>query len=200
MCGKRKFIELKRIDETLNKDDMPNEELLERVTDCLEYHSKRNKLDKKTQITRTFVTNILEVNSKALKQLQEGKECIVDSLEDKTIVNRASEAINLRFIKPSKEFYNRLMSLWLKFDTKQISNISSQDYLDVVKNTLGETWDSNLTKPTENFFNTVKYEWIKIRTYSGSDDSISLPLFFDRVKCSLLKLWNTEVIAKSTNV
>lgn len=43
----------------------------------------------------------------------------------------------MRFIKPSKKFYNLLMSVWMGFDPKTISSLDYQIYLDSVKDRIG---------------------------------------------------------------
>ena len=46
---------------------------------------------------------------------------------------KEAESFNLRFIKPSKYFYNSLMALWLRFDHRRVSSLTFEEFVAYLK-------------------------------------------------------------------
>ena len=64
------------------------------------------------QITRNFVTNMVEVNYNRLLQLES---------QISTKANELKNEIKIRFIQPAQDFYNRLMEIWIIFKTNSLN-------------------------------------------------------------------------------
>ncbi len=74
--------------------------LVEKAKDCVEFISSRTPIEK-TEVTSLFATNLVELSEGALQKIA--------NLEN-------DKHYNMRFVKPSKKFYNLLMSVWMGFD------------------------------------------------------------------------------------
>lgn len=84
-----------------------NKQVLLKAQDCIDYMQKKGKMSEK--VTRGFVTNVVELSNAMVDRLK-GSNLLTDEKDD--------SSMNLMFVKPSKDFYNRLMGIWLKFDHK----------------------------------------------------------------------------------
>ena len=65
-----------------------------------------------------FVTNVIEITKDALQTLQRQEVIGVDAQAQDSKLGGSSDQtleMNLRFIKPSHNFYNHVMSQWFKF-------------------------------------------------------------------------------------
>ena len=97
------------------------------------------------------------------------------------------EAMNVRVIKPYKQFYNELMTICLKYGVFDLRMVSSSDFLDAAKSVLGKQWKDRLEVPAERFFQICVQEELKCTSKKLED-------FFERVKCRMLEEWNKEVV------
>jgi hypothetical protein len=154
-----------------------------------------------SKVTRNFVTNMIELSDSALKRIAASCKDIDDS----------SENINMRFIKPSKKFYNILMSVWIKLDTSSIFNLTEEEFTDHVKQALENeviTWSDAFLEPTKTFYNVAKEEFMNMYQSQKDDASdlevepnnfiFSVTRFFTSMKSSLYEMWNSEIVNKST--
>lgn len=102
--SKNTVIEIKKVNRKTER--MLNQNIIEFALHYINTIVKTTNKD--WQITRNFVTNMVEVNYNRLAQLES------------KISNKASDIkneIKIRFIQPAQEFYNQLMEIWIIFKT-----------------------------------------------------------------------------------
>jgi hypothetical protein len=173
--------------------------LMNKASDWVDYISDQMPVESK--VTRNFVTNMIELSDSALKRIAASCKDIDDS----------GENINMRFIKPSKKFYNILMSVWIKLDTTSIFNLTEDEFIYHVKQALENevvTWSDAFLEPTKTFYNVAKEEFMSMYQSQRDDASdlevepnnfiFSVTRFFTSMKSSLYEMWNSEIVNKST--
>ena len=173
--------------------------LMNKASDCVDFISERMPIQSK--VTRNFVTNMIELSDSAMKK-------IAASCKE---MDESSENVNLRFIKPSKKFYNVLMSVWIKLDTTSIFSLTEEEFIAHVKQALEKeniTWSETFLEPTKTFFNVAKEEFMNLYQSQKDDASdldvepnnfiFSVSRFFILIKSSLYEMWNSEIVNKST--
>lgn len=154
-----------------------------------------------SKTTRSFVTNMIELSDGAMKK-------IAASCKE---IDESNDNVNMRFIKPSKKFYNILMSVWIKMDTTSIFNLTEEQFITHVKQALEKediTWSDTFLEPTRTFFNVAKEEFMNLYQSQKDDASdlevepnnfiFSVSRFFISMKSTLYKMWNSEIVDKST--
>jgi hypothetical protein len=60
----------------------------------------------------------------------------LDEKEQQSLIEEKKgpeEDWNLRFIKPSKDFYNKLMALWLRFDKSRLKRVTFDEFVMYVR-------------------------------------------------------------------
>lgn len=192
----------KRTLKCLRKTDQSvtiSKNLMNKASDCVDYISERMPMESK--VTRNFVTNMIELSDSAMKRIAASCKGI-----DETDSN-----INMRFIKPSKKFYNLLMSVWVKMDSTSIIHLTESNFIEMVKQALekeGLTWSDAYLEPTKTFFNIAKEEFMNQYKSQKEDDNLdieptnivfSMSRFFTSIKSTLLEMWNSEIVSKSAN-
>ena len=153
-----------------------------------------------SKVTRNFVTNMIELSDSALKRIATSCKGIDDS----------GDNINMRFIKPSKKFYNLLMSVWIKMDTSSIFHLTEEEFIENVKQALEKEdikWSEAFVEPTKTFYNIAKEEFMNLYKSQKDDASdlevepqnfvFSVSRFFTSIKSNLLNMWNSEIVSKS---
>jgi len=140
------------------------------------------------QISRNFVTNMVEVNYNKLVQLEN---------QFSTKTQGLSNDVKIRFIQPAQDFYNSLMETWIIFKVHSTDReVLFTEYLEKVKGSLGNLWNERFVAPTQNFFMTLYYEWNRLK--QAENDSEEKILFFTKkVKESMLKIWEESVVKKA---
>ena len=76
-------------------------------------------------VTGKFVTVMLEVTSDFIDKLEKQEQTIIQSqvnLATKS-TGESPENLNIKFLKPSPHFYNKIMSLWFKFNHLKTNEI-----------------------------------------------------------------------------
>ena len=93
----------KRLRYEVSPDQQPDvsRDLVDLARGAVEFISEKTPLDR-TKVTNNFVTNLVELSDGALNKLKD-----TESPNDPG----ESQRFNMRFIKPSKKFYNALMSV-----------------------------------------------------------------------------------------
>ena len=173
--------------------------LMNKASDCVDFISERMPAGE-SKVTNSFVTNMIELSDSAIKRISA-------SCKD---IDETSENINMRFIKPSKKFYNLLMSVWIKLDSSSIFNLTEQMFVDLVKQALQKEeipWNDSFQKPTETFFKIAKEEFLSMyKTQKEESEDIevepstfifSMSRFLTSIKTTLLQMWNSEIVNKS---
>ncbi|CAI2362310.1 unnamed protein product [Moneuplotes crassus] len=173
--------------------------LVDKASDCVDFISERMPVESK--VTRNFVTNMIELSDSALKRISDSCEGI-DSSE--------SNNLNMRFIKPSKKFYNLLMSVWIKMDTTSIFEMTEDQFIENVKQALekeGIEWSDAYLEPTNTFYNVAREEFMSLyqsQKDEASDQGVepsnfifSVTRFFASIKSTLLEMWHSEIVQKS---
>jgi hypothetical protein len=107
-------------------------DLLSTATDCIELISKRRRINE--SVTNQFMTNIIDINKQDLTTLtvKQEEEKMTD-LEGGQPSTSEDKDLNLRFIKPSKYFYNSLMGVWLKFDKQRLNTLTFEEFVSYLK-------------------------------------------------------------------
>jgi hypothetical protein len=77
-------------------------------------------------VTGCFVTVILELSSDFISKLEKEEQAIIQK-QVQLATSSSGEIpsnLNIKFIKPSPHFYNKIMSLWFKFN--HLSTLSGE--------------------------------------------------------------------------
>ena len=87
--------------------------------------------------------------------------------------------MSLRFIKPSKRFYSRLMNLWFKYIIDINSTTRDQwieSYTALIKRDFEKMgdWDETFSKPIAAFVTMVVTEYANVLDQSQEDDMLSV--------------------------
>jgi hypothetical protein len=173
--------------------------LMNKASDCVDFISENAQVEPK--VTRNFVTNWIELSDSALKRIAASCKGIDDT----------NENVHMRFIKPSKKFYNILMSVWIKMDSNSIFNLTETAFTDHVKQALEKeniAWSDAYLEPTKTFFNVAKEEYMNLYKSQKDEEEdidgesntfvLSMSRFFTSIKSTLLEMWNSEIVSKST--
>jgi hypothetical protein len=178
------YIEIKKVNKKTEK--LLNQNLIEFASHYVNTFVKTTNKD--WQITRTFVTNMVEINYNKLIHLE-------NKISSKA--NELKNEIKIRFIQPAQEFYNHLMEIWIIFKTNSLNKeILFTEYLEKVKCKLGGLWNEKLVTPTQNFFMTLYFEWNHIKQ-SELDSEEKILLFIKKVKENMLKVWEENIVKKA---
>ena len=155
--------------------------LMDKAKTCIDYISSNKK--EKVEVADGFATNLIELSEGAVQKLAGEK---------------VEDGYNLRFIKPSKKFYNLLMSVWMQLDANKIGEVSFSDYLDKVKERYGHRWRDSFIQPVEKFYQIASQEFQSLWD-RGQDDEPHLQnctMFFANVKAKLLDNWNESIVCR----
>lgn len=192
---KRKTMKsLKKSHKNINID----KNLVNKASDCVDFISERMPVESK--VTRNFVTNMIELSDSALKRIAASCKGIDESENN----------INMRFIKPSKKFYNLLMSVWIKMDTTSIFDLTEETFTENVKQALEKEnipWSDAYLEPTKTFYNVAHEEFMNLYQSQKDETSdhevepgnfiFSVSRFFTSIKTTLLEMWHSEIVNKS---
>jgi hypothetical protein len=90
-----------------------NEKMLRKASATVDLISQKVKSKNMIQesISATFVTNVIELTNDALEKISLNEQAL---LIDEDNLGQTFN-MNLRFIKPSHNFYNEVMSNWFKY-------------------------------------------------------------------------------------
>ena len=135
------------------------------VTQKIEFKNLMNQ-----SVTGSFVTVILELTPDFITKLEKQEQQIIqEQVQIATSTTGESfENLNIKFIKPSPHFYNKIMSLWFKFNHLQTlsatygsDNCLQNMLLPQIKALFFDfcvkqfrqvgSWNDQLHKPLENF-------------------------------------------------
>lgn len=178
------FVEIKKINKKLEKS--LNQNMIEFAAHYVNNIVKTSNAD--WQISRNFVTNMVEVNYNKLLELENKLSHKAEDMKNN---------IKIRFIQPAQEFYNRLMEVWIIFKTNSLNKeILFTEYLDKVKASLGNLWNEKFMTPTQNFFMTLYYEWNHLKQNDG-DAEEKILTFIKKVKESMFKVWEENIVKKA---
>lgn len=116
----------------------------------------------------------------------------------------------MRFITPSKQFYNILMSVWIKLDPTSIFNLTENAFIENAKLALSNEkliWSDSFIEPTKAFFKIAKEEFMNLYKiqkdeaeefdHQSSGFVLSMSRFFTSIKSTLLEMWNSEIVSRS---
>jgi hypothetical protein len=90
-----------------------NEKMLRKASATVDLISQKVKSKNMMQesVSATFVTNVIELTNDALEKISSNEQAL---LIDEDNLGQTYN-MNLRFIKPSHNFYNEVMSNWFKY-------------------------------------------------------------------------------------
>jgi len=178
------IVEIKKVNKKLEK--LLNQNMIEFAAHYVNNITKSSNAD--WQISRNFVTNMVEVNYNKLLELE-------NKLSHKA--TEVKDNIKIRFIQPAQEFYNRLMEVWIIFKTHSFNKeVLFTEYLEKVKGSLGGLWNDRFLTPTQNFFMTLYYEWNHLKQ-GEQDTEEKVLLFIKKVKENMLKIWEENIVKKA---
>lgn len=190
MLGKRSsvqantVVEIKKINKKLEK--MLNQHTIEFAAYYVNNMVKTSNHD--WQVSRNFVTNMVEVNYNKLLQLE-------NQISNKS--HEIGNDVRIRFIQPAQDFYNCLIEIWIIFKTQALDReILFPEYLDKVKTNLGNLWNERFMAAVQNFFMTLYYEWSHLKQIDV-DTEQKILLFTKKVKESMLKVWEESIVKKA---
>jgi len=175
-------IEIKKINKKSEK--LINHHMIEFAAHYVNTVTKTSSSD--WQVSRSFVTNMVEVNYNRLLQMEK--------MHNKT--NELKNEVKIRFIQPAQEFYNNLMEVWIILKTRSLSReVLFHEYLEKVKESFGNIWHERFATPTHNFFMTLYFEWHHLKQIE-TDSEEKILLFTKKVKENMLKSWEENVVKK----
>ena len=102
------------------------------------------------------------------------------------------EDINIRVIKPFKQFYNELVSTAFKYGIYSLHTVNPSDFVDAVAHALKGAWKPSLKVPTETF-----YELCKTEAADAKNREVSHLL--ESLKYGMQEIWHAEIIQKSND-
>ena len=119
----------------------------------------------KQTVTASFVTVLLELTHDFIDKLEKQEQQLIQQQVQlaMTSAGNTPENLNIKFIKPSPHFYNKIMSLWFKFNhlySNDDNNIAQMlqpqlraHFLDFCIKQFRQvgSWDEQLIKPLDNF-------------------------------------------------
>jgi hypothetical protein len=177
-------VEIKKVNKKTEKLLNPN--MIEFAAHYVNTMTKTTSLD--WQISRTFVTNMVEVNYNKLVQFENRLNTKADELKNN---------VKIRFIQPAQEFYNSLMEAWIIFKTMSLNKeVLFTEYLDKVKIILGAVWNEKFLIATHNFFMTLYYEWNHLKRIEV-DTEEKILLFIKKVKENMMKIWEDNIVKRA---
>jgi len=177
-------VEIKRVNKKIEKLLNPN--MIEFAAHYVNTMTKTTSLD--WQISRSFVTNMVEVNYNKLVQFENRLSTKADELKNN---------VKIRFIQPAQEFYNSLMEVWIIFKTMSLNKeVLFTEYLDKVKVILGNVWNEKFLIATHNFFMTLYYEWNHLKRIEV-DTEEKILLFIKKVKENMMKVWEDNIVKRA---
>ena len=80
-------------------------------------------------VTGNFVTVILELSSDFISKLEKEEQAIIQK-QVQLATSSSGEIpsnLNIKFIKPSPHFYNKIISLWFKFN--HLSTLTGSEHM-----------------------------------------------------------------------
>lgn len=88
-----------------------NEKMLRKASATVDLISQKIKSKNMIQetVSASFVTNVIELTKEALEKIAQNDKTLSQEEQNQTY------DMNLRFIKPSHNFYNEVMSNWFKY-------------------------------------------------------------------------------------
>lgn len=91
-----------------------NEKLLRKASATVDLISQKAKQKQMIQetVTACFVTNVIELTKDALDKIAPNQQIATMANDDQQV---SSWGMNLRFIKPSHNFYSEIMCNWFKY-------------------------------------------------------------------------------------
>ncbi|CDW86377.1 UNKNOWN [Stylonychia lemnae] len=194
-----------------------NEKMLRKASATVDLISQKVKSKNMIQesVSATFVTNVIELTNDALEKISQNEKAL--------LINEAdldqTYNVNLRFIKPSHNFYNEVMSNWFKYlyiieeQRENLPQNQQWNASELVKGFIGfsiqlmknsGSWQEQVIRPLEYYAHIIIKEFCLLKNHSsesqedGSTSNISMCSFFDNVKSNLLKRWEKDIIQKSS--
>jgi hypothetical protein len=145
---------------------------------------------------------MIELTSDAVQAISKQDSSLLSEEE------REANNFNLRFIKPSRTFYNQVMSSWFKFinlleeqDNQNAPTVSQslQEFKEFAKSQLikRDLWYEELDKPLSKYGYIIVQEYFNLKSQS-EEDTVSMCSFFDNVKKALLNRWEKDIVQKSS--
>ena len=123
-----------------------------------------------------FVIELYEIKEKELKNIQRWSS-----------IKILHENVNIRIIKPDRQFYNTLIQIGLKFGLGYLSHVDIKDYISAVQHQIGKRWSLGLVKPIEFFFDTCRNLESELKEHGVMS-------FFKALKAYLMKAWNIWIV------
>lgn len=176
IAGKRGTTEIVKVEESTEL--LPNS-VVKGILKYLDYEM-RSLAGSQFVVANHFAIQILQIKDSQLKDIY----C-------KLGVGMKEDKMNVRIIKPAKEFYNELMTLCLKYGVFDLSFVNCSDFVDAAKHSLNKQWSENLRIPAEHFYKLCVEEAENCSVTKTEDE------FFEKVKCRLLHDWNKEILDKT---
>lgn len=185
---KKEMLERKRVRTRVDgsKASIVPDQLVDSAKDCVEFISDRTPIEK-TEITSNFAMNLVELSDSALQKLAAKKKLAAPEVK---------EPFNMRFIKPSKKFYNTLMSVWVNIGADSLKSINYSQYLEKVVDRMGSKWSPTFEGPVRKFYSLAIEEYRQIKSAETQFDDSNYTQFFNSVKAKLLDAWNESVVVK----
>mmetsp|Transcript_63503 Transcript_63503/g.72775 ORF Transcript_63503/g.72775 Transcript_63503/m.72775 type:complete len:508 (+) Transcript_63503:151-1674(+) len=186
--GQRKtrtvFRKLSKV-KTSGENPIISRETIESAADYMGQVSEKMKAN--FQVTKNFVTNIVEVNNQAIGQLGQAVQRNQTAIQNE---------LNIRFIEPARKYYSSAVEQFVcMMESAQNNRVTCSEFAERMKATLGNTWHEKLRNPTFSFFQTAQVEYQELME---EDEDISIPRFLERVKQTLFESWQESIVKKSS--
>lgn len=99
--------------------------------------------------------------------------------------------INMRIIKPYKEFYNTAIRVVFQFGLAHLNTVSASDFVDAVQYHMPKTWKPMLKVPAGALFEWTTAVLCKLKR------PLIITDFFDGLINQMMQYWDAEIIQKS---
>lgn len=129
---------------------------LDQILDTIDQNTQRNLSFSQGnwQITKDFITNIIEVNYTSFVQMNTRK---AEKRPPQTVVK-------LCVVKPASGFYSKLLEIFLihQISTNELE-LGKEEFLEKTKEFFGPAWIPGLQSPSSCFWEVLNDEWKQIK-------------------------------------
>lgn len=94
--------------------------------------------------------------------------------------------LNIRILKPYKNFYNLMMSTVLKYGLKNLVTVDPEDFVEAVHHSMKKGWRGDLRAAVIAFYELCKAE-------ANKEESLA----FENVRYNMKELWQKQIIRRS---
>lgn len=111
-------------------------------------------------------------------------------ISDYVSLEMGKDEINIRILKPFAKFYNKMISIAFKYGIFNLCTVNHSDFVEALIHSMKGLWLESLRIPAITFYKICKEEGAKEKDVS---------LVLENIRYRMKKLWDEQIIEKSTN-